>query len=613
MAKKSDALIMFSHSLFAVALAACSLIGIMNGEAAMKERSLALTEKTIEESSDISNDDAGITTDNQKKDEEDAKVSAHGKAETGLKDGEYYGTGRGYGGDIRVKLTVKDGRISSLDIVSASGETPAYFNRARSVASSIVAAGTANVDGVSGATLSSNGIKAAAADAIKQAGGKGDVNLKKAVKTTGKKGTTKKAKYTKPSGGWKDGTYTGSAKGYGGTVTATVTIKNGKIKSISTTGKNETSSYWNRAQAVKSKIISAQNPRVDAVTGATYSSNGIINAVIDALSKAANTKKGKATASQYITTGDDSYVMTIDDVVNLKAKAKTSLTYKSTDSSIASVDKKGNVTAKSAGTTDIKITAAKTKKYRKASATVSVEVWKREQGITIIGFESGDTLSYTEDDKGKSISIDAYSDSKTPLVFSSDNASVATVDDKGLITITGKGTARIVIEAPETDKYEESFGFLMIKVTQSVKPDDPVTPDTPDKPDDPDKPDKPDDPDTPDKPDEPVTPDTPDEPGTPDEPVVPDEPSGITGVFSGSAKGYGGQVTAEVTIEDNIIKDITVTGAKETSKYWFKAKKIVPKMVAGQTWDVDAVSGATLSSNGIRDAVKQALEAAGLV
>ena len=92
-----------------------------------------------------------------------------------------------------------------------------------------------------------------------------------------------------------------------------------------------------------------------------------------------------------------------------------------------------------------------------------------------------------------------------------------------------------------------------------------------------------------------------------------EEPQVISGVFSGSGDGYGGLVYADVTIENGKITNIAVKGPNETDKYWFKAKKITSKMVSGQTWDVDAVSGCTLSSNGIRNAVKQALEQAGLI
>ncbi len=112
--------------------------------------------------------------------------------------------------------------------------------------------------------------------------------------------------------------------------------------------------------------------------------------------------------------------------------------------------------------------------------------------------------------------------------------------------------------------------------------------------------------------DDPDKPDTPDDPDKPDTPEDPDD-SKINGTFTGSAKGYGGDVTASVVIENSVIKEITVEGKKESPKYWFEAKKIVKKMVSGQTWDIDAVSGATYSSDGIRYAVKQALESAGLI
>ena len=85
------------------------------------------------------------------------------------------------------------------------------------------------------------------------------------------------------------------------------------------------------------------------------------------------------------------------------------------------------------------------------------------------------------------------------------------------------------------------------------------------------------------------------------------------GEYTGSAMGYGGQVTATVVIKDSVIESITVEGKNETNKYWVKANKIVNKMISKQTWDVDAVSGATLSSNGIRNSVKQALESAGMI
>ncbi|MFR8352358.1 MAG: FMN-binding protein [Blautia obeum] len=81
--------------------------------------------------------------------------------------------------------------------------------------------------------------------------------------------------------------YQGSGTGFGGTITVQVTISGGKIASIEIlSAAGETGPYFASAKGVISKMISGQTPNVDAVSGATYSSNGIIQAVQNALSKA---------------------------------------------------------------------------------------------------------------------------------------------------------------------------------------------------------------------------------------------------------------------------------------------------------------------------------------
>ncbi len=84
-----------------------------------------------------------------------------------------------------------------------------------------------------------------------------------------------------------DGTYEGSAKGYGGKITVSVIIKDGKIASIAILNNNETPAFLSKAKTkVISEILTNQSTNVDTVSGATYSSVGIINAVRNALSKA---------------------------------------------------------------------------------------------------------------------------------------------------------------------------------------------------------------------------------------------------------------------------------------------------------------------------------------
>ena len=80
-----------------------------------------------------------------------------------------------------------------------------------------------------------------------------------------------------PEGGYKDGTYQGSGTGFGGTITVQVTVSGGKITAVDIlSASGETGSYFASAQGVVSKVLSSQSPNVDAVSGATYSSNGII-------------------------------------------------------------------------------------------------------------------------------------------------------------------------------------------------------------------------------------------------------------------------------------------------------------------------------------------------
>ena len=88
---------------------------------------------------------------------------------------------------------------------------------------------------------------------------------------------------------YKDGTYTGSSQGFGGTITVQVTLASDEITDIQvTSAPGEDSAYLSQGDGVISSIISAQSTDVDTVSGATFSSTGIINAVVDALGKAEN-------------------------------------------------------------------------------------------------------------------------------------------------------------------------------------------------------------------------------------------------------------------------------------------------------------------------------------
>lgn len=88
---------------------------------------------------------------------------------------------------------------------------------------------------------------------------------------------------------YKNGTYTGEGQGFGGTITVEVTLQDDEITDIQVaSAPGEDSAYLSQGKGVISSILSAQSTDVDTISGATFSSTGIINAVNDALGKAEN-------------------------------------------------------------------------------------------------------------------------------------------------------------------------------------------------------------------------------------------------------------------------------------------------------------------------------------
>ncbi len=213
-----------------------------------------------------------------------------------VKDGTYKGSANGYGGKVTVNVTVSKKTMTVIDVVSAPGETDSFFQRAKGVIDEMLTAQSTDVDVVSGATYSSNGIIGAVKNALF---GTESNNATAAAANAGNAGgSAPSVSKVSESGTWKDGTYTGSGKGFGGTISVKVTVKDGKISAIDvTSASGETASYFSKAKGIIPKMISGQTTNVDAASGATYSSNGIITAVRNALSKAetgkSSTKKKK--------------------------------------------------------------------------------------------------------------------------------------------------------------------------------------------------------------------------------------------------------------------------------------------------------------------------------
>jgi uncharacterized protein with FMN-binding domain len=88
---------------------------------------------------------------------------------------------------------------------------------------------------------------------------------------------------------YKDGIYSGTARGYGGPVTMRITVTGGKISGIEITSSDgEDAAYYNMCLGILDEIAKNQDADVDTVAGATLTSDGIIGGAREALAQAVN-------------------------------------------------------------------------------------------------------------------------------------------------------------------------------------------------------------------------------------------------------------------------------------------------------------------------------------
>jgi len=101
--------------------------------------------------------------------------------------------------------------------------------------------------------------------------------------------------------------------------------------------------------------------------------------------------------------------------------------------------------------------------------------------------------------------------------------------------------------------------------------------------------------------------------GSSDSQAVANSASGAyqDGEYFGKASAYNGNVEVKVTISGGKMTAIDIVKTKDDEDYFFDAqKKVIPEILEKQSTDVDAVAGATTSSEGIAHAVEKALEQA---
>ena len=93
------------------------------------------------------------------------------QTQSGYRDGTYEGSAFGFGDVIRVSVTIRDGKMTDIAVLDASGEDKPYYKQALPLLDEMLAIQSAGVDTVSGATLTAEGLIGAVEDALGKAAG----------------------------------------------------------------------------------------------------------------------------------------------------------------------------------------------------------------------------------------------------------------------------------------------------------------------------------------------------------------------------------------------------------------------------------------------------------
>ena len=292
--------------------------------------------------------------------------------------------------------------------------------------------------------------------------------------------------------GYANGVFTGTGTGFRDKISAQVTVENGIITDITILSHRDDDEFFRKAQSgVIGAILSAQKPQVDAVSGATYSSYGIMEAVADALK-----------------------LTEIKEEITLitESKPEPSETGKP-------IDTDENTSENKQGGPD---NAQQNENSSGGGSRKRQPNGNQSENSSGRGRQEKSSSGQPGSGKPKS-----GSDSK---------------EDEGLVVIEEAPR-----EEPESDSEQKSTS-------------------------------------------------------TPFDAVA-------NGVYTGTGTGYRGQTQVRVTVENGQVTDITVLSYADDGKYFTRAQSgVIEAILEAQSLDVKTVSGATFSSNGILEAVADALQ-----
>ena len=444
------------------------------------------------------------------------------------------GVAQGMDGDVKVELILTKDKIYSIN-VTEQNETPNIGTLAvDQLPASIFEANSIDVDAVTGATVTSTAIKNATVEAIKAAG------FDPTAFGYVEKETVEVNLADIPADAV---TASGEAQGLGGPVTVEITATADKIYNVVATGENETPNIGTMAlEQLPGEIITKNTIDVDAVSGATITSDAIKEAAKKALESAGfDVSKFGAGA----------------DAKDTPAETKET----EAETTSAAAEKKDipadavTVTGEAqglGGPVTVEITATADKIYDLVATGD-----KETQGIGTKALEElpGKIIS------ANSLDVDAISGA----TITSD-----AIKEAAKKALESAGFDKEAVEESEAEKNEAEESEAGKNEAEESEAETGKADDT-------------------------------------------KEAAADEVTATGEAQGLGGPVTVEVTaIADKIIK-LVATGDKETVGIGTKALEELPeKILSANSLNVDAISGATITSDAIKEAAKKALESAGL-
>lgn len=229
-----------------------------------------------------------------------ASLTAPAVMAEGLQAGVYTGEADGFGGKVSVIISTDGSTVTDVT-VTGDDETPNIGGAAlEELSAQIKEAQSAEIDGVTGATLTSTGVKEAAAKAFELANGSGEADGEEAA---GELSFTA-------------GTYTGTADGYNGPVALDVTFDEKGITDIQVNSSNETAYVGTPAYDIMfADAMEANGSGIDAVSGATFTSRAIKNALNDAAEQAGATDMDAFKSNAVVHEAQEDMELTADVVI----------------------------------------------------------------------------------------------------------------------------------------------------------------------------------------------------------------------------------------------------------------------------------------------------------